>query len=68
MQSWIKNSLWSWYYCIYLRFVDYNDDIDCNYFFEVLNNGWIQMNDKYIMSQPDFDPYNLLGRDPYYFN
>jgi len=63
---WIKESLWAWSCCIYSRFVDYNDDIDRCAFFEELNLGWIQMNDEYIMSQPNFDPYNLSGRDPYY--
>jgi hypothetical protein len=24
------------------------------------------MEDEYIMAQPNFDPYNLSGRDPYY--
>ena len=35
-------------------------------FWEDLNIGWVQMRDEYIMSQPNFDPYNLSGRDPYY--
>lgn len=35
-------------------------------YWEALSLGWIQMNDEYIMSQPNFDPYNLSGRDPYY--
>jgi len=29
--------------------------------------GWSTWNDdEYRMSQPNFDPYNLSGRDPYY--
>lgn len=35
-------------------------------FWEDINIGWVQMREKYIMSQPGFDPYNLSGRDPYY--
>jgi hypothetical protein len=33
---------------------------------EELSSGYIQMLDEYLMSQPNFDPYNLSGRDPYY--
>lgn len=66
MNSWIENSLWSWRNCIDFRFVNYNDNIDRCAFFEELNFGWIQMQDEYTMSQPNFDPYNLSGRDPYY--
>ena len=66
MKTWIEDTLWSWRNCIHFRFVNYNDNIDRCAFFEELNLGWIQMQDEYIMSQPNFDPYNLSGRDPYY--
>jgi hypothetical protein len=42
------------------------DNIDRLAFFEELSIGSIQMEDEYIMSQPNFDPYNLSGRDSYY--
>lgn len=64
-KDWLENSWWSWRNCIGFRF-DYKDEIDRCAFFEELNLGWVQMRDKYIMSQPGFDPYNLSGRDPYY--
>lgn len=63
---WIENSLWSWKNCIDFRFDKYEDNIDRCAFFEELSLGYIQMEDEYIMSQPNFDPYNLSGRDPYY--
>ena len=58
---WIENTLWSWRNCIDFRFVQYNDNIDRLAFFEELCYGWIQMRDEYIMSQPNFDPWNLGG-------
>ena len=66
MKQWIEDALWSWGNCIHFRFVNYNDNIDRCAFFEELNYGWVQMQDEYLMSQPNFDPYNLSGRDPYY--
>ena len=66
MKQWIEDAYWSWKCCVYSRFVEYNDNIDRCAFFEELNYGWVQMQDEYIMSQPNFDPYNLSGRDPYY--
>ena len=59
---WIENMLWSWRNCIDFRFVGYNDNIDRLAFFEELCYGWIQMEDEWIMSQPNFDPWNLRGR------
>ena len=50
---------------IYFR-LTLEDNIDRLSFFEELSAGWIEMTDEYLMSQPDFDPYNLSGRDPYY--
>ena len=35
-------------------------------FWESINWGYIQMESEYRMSQPNFDPYNLRGRDSYY--
>jgi len=63
--EWVKDTYWSWRNCIGFR-LDYNDNIDRCAFFEELNYGWVQMQDEYIMSQPNFDPYNLSGRDSYY--
>jgi hypothetical protein len=65
-KNWFEDSYWSWKCCIHSRLIDYNDNIDRCAFFEELNYGWVQMQDEYIMSQPNFDPYNLSGRDPYY--
>jgi len=42
------------------------DNIDRLAFFEELSAGYIEMQDEYMMNQPNFDPYNLSGRDPYY--
>ena len=66
MRKWIEDCLWSWKNCFYARFYEYNGDLDRLAFFEELSVGYIQMQDEYIMSQPNFDPYNLSGRDPYY--
>ena len=66
MKKWFEDAWWSWGNCISFRFVDYNDNIDRCAFFEELNYGWVQMEDEYKMAQPNFDPYNLSGRDPYY--
>ena len=66
MKKWFEDAWWSWGNCISFRFVNYNDNIDRCAFFEELNYGWSQMLDEYLMSQPNFDPYNLSGRDPYY--
>lgn len=63
--EWIENTYWSWKNCIEFR-LDYNNCIDYCAFWEELNSGYYQMNDEYLMSQPNFDPYNLSGRDPYY--
>jgi len=35
-------------------------------FWESINWGYIQMESEYRMSQPNFDPYNMGGRDSYY--
>jgi hypothetical protein len=66
MKRWIEDVLWSWRNCINFRFINYNDNIDRLAFFEELSSGYMQMKDEYLMSQPNFDPYNLSGRDPYY--
>ena len=66
MKQWFEDAWWSQGCCIHSRFVDYNDNIDRCAFFEELNYGWCQMESDYRMSQPNFDPYNLSGRDPYY--
>ena len=66
MKKWFEDAWWSWGNCISFRFVDYNDNIDRCAFFEELNYGWSQMRYEYLMSQPNFDPYNLSGRDSYY--
>jgi hypothetical protein len=50
---------------IYFR-LTLEDNIDRLSFFEELSAGYIEMTDEYLMSQPDFDPYNLSGRDSYY--
>ena len=62
---WIEESLWSWRNCIDFR-LQLEDNIDRLAFFEELSIGSIEMKDEWIMSQPNFDPYNLSGRDPYY--
>ena len=62
---WIEESLWSWRNCIDFR-LQLEDNIDRLAFFEELSIGSIQMKDKWVMSQPNFDPYNLSGRDFYY--
>ena len=66
MKQWIEDAWWSWKNCIEFRFVNYNDNIDRLAFFEELSSGYIQMADEWIMSHPEFDPYNLSGRDLYY--
>ena len=66
MKNWFEDAWWSWGCCIHSRFVEYNDNIDRCAFFEELNYGWVQMESEYRMSQPNFDPYNLSGRDSYY--
>jgi hypothetical protein len=66
MKQWFEDAWWSWGCCIHSRFVDYNDNIDRCCFFEELNFGYYQMESDYRMSQPNFDPYNLRGRDVYY--
>ena len=66
MKKWFEDAWWSWGNCISFRFVDYNDNIDRCCFFEELNLGYYQMEYEYRMSQPGFDPYNLMGRDSYY--
>jgi len=50
---------------LYFR-LNLEDNIDRLAFFEELSAGYIEMNDEYMMNQPNFDPYNLSGRDPYY--
>jgi len=65
MKQWIENALWSWRNCIDFR-LNLKDNIDRLSFFEELSSGYIQMKDEWIMSQSGIDPYNLLGRDPYY--
>ena len=66
MKKWFEDAWWSWKCCINSRFVDYDDNIDRCAFFEELNYGWCQMESDYRMSQPNFDPWNLRGRDVYY--
>src|SRR6056300_403466 len=51
---------------IYFR-LTLEDNIDRLSFFEELSAGYIEMTDEYLMSQPGFDPWNLSGRDPFYF-
>jgi len=65
-REWVENCYWSWRNCWDFRFGAYNDDIDRLAFFEELSFGHIQMKDEWLMLQPNFDPYNLSGRDPYY--
>lgn len=65
MKRWIENALWSWRNCIDFR-LQLEDNVDRLAFFEELSLGYIQMKDEYTMSQPNFDPYNLSGRDSYY--
>jgi hypothetical protein len=65
MKQWIENTLWSWRNCIDCR-LDLEDNIDRLMFFEELSSGFMQMTNEWIMSQTNFDPYNLSGRDPYY--
>jgi hypothetical protein len=50
---------------IYFR-LTLEDNIDRLAFFEELSAGYIEMQDEYMMNQPDFDPWNLSGRDSYY--
>ena len=64
--EWYDETCWHLKNVFYFRFGEYNDDIDRLAFFEELCYGWIQMRDEHIMSQPNFDSYNLSGRDPYY--
>jgi len=66
LREWIEDSWWSWRNAWYFRFDSYEDAIDILAFWEELNNGYYQMKDEYLMSQPNFDPYNLSSRDPYY--
>jgi hypothetical protein len=66
MKQWFEDAWWSWECCIYSRFVDYNDNIDVAAFWEELNYGSTQMRYEYLMSQTNFDPYNMGGRDSYY--
>jgi hypothetical protein len=66
MKQWFEDAWWSWECCIYSRFVDYNDKIDVAAFWEELNYGSTQMRYEYLMSQTNFDPYNMRGRDSYY--
>jgi hypothetical protein len=65
MKQWIEDAWWSWKNCIDFR-LNLENTIDRLAFFEELSSGYIQMKDEYLMSQPNFDPYNLSGRDPYY--
>ena len=62
---WIEESLWSWRNCIDFR-LQLEDNIDRLAFFEELSIGSIQMEDEWVMCQPNFGPYNLSGRDSYY--
>ena len=65
MKHWLEDSLWSWKNCIDAR-LNLDDNIDRLMFFEELSSGFMQMRDEYLMNQPNFDPWNLSGRDPYY--
>jgi hypothetical protein len=65
VNQWIEDVYWSWKNCIDAR-LNLEDNIDRLMFFEELSSGFMQMNDEYIMSRPNFDPYNLSGRDTYY--
>jgi hypothetical protein len=62
---WLVDSYWSWRNCIDFR-LNLEDNIDRLAFFEELSIGSMQMEDEYIMLQPNFDPWNLSGRDSYY--
>jgi hypothetical protein len=53
---------WHWYRLINHSYYRLDDHIRAQDFWEELNCGWIQMRDEYIMSQPNFDPWNLRGR------
>jgi hypothetical protein len=64
-RQWIDDVYWSWKNCIECR-LNLEDNIDRLMFFEELSSGFMQMTDEWIMSQTNFDPYNLSGRDPYY--
>jgi hypothetical protein len=66
MKKWFEDAWWSWGNSIYFRFHEYEDNIDRCAFFEELNDGWYQMESEYRMSDPKFDPWNLMGRDAYY--
>lgn len=65
MKQWFEDVYWHFHSLFYYRF-DLEDEIDRKAFFYELNYGWHQMRDEYLMSQPNFDPYNLSGRDSYY--
>jgi len=55
---------WCIYNAIYFRLDKYENNIDrCAFFYE-LNIGWYEMYDPDYLD--DRDPWNLLGRDPYY--
>jgi hypothetical protein len=54
--------LWYWYRSINHSDYRLDDHIRSLDFWEELNIGWIQMEDKHIMAQPNFDPWNLRGR------
>ena len=59
-------TVWYWY-----RLINHSDfRLDDRYryidFWEELSIGWYEMRDEWIMKQPNFDPYNLSGRDLYY--
>ena len=66
MKQWIENCYGSWRNACYLRFDSYQNTTDILEFWEELNLGYYQMRDEYLMSKPNFDSYNLSGRDPYY--
>ena len=66
LRDWIEDSYWAWRNAWYFRFDSYEDMIDILAFWEELNIGYYQMKDEFLMSQPNFDPYNLSGRDSYY--
>ena len=65
MKKWFEDAWWSWGNSINFR-LQLEDNVDRLAFFEELSSGYIQMQDEYLMSQPNFDPYNLSGRDVYY--
>jgi len=65
MKKWFEDAWWSWGNSINFR-LQLEDNVDRFAFFEELSSGYIQMQDEYLMSQPNFDPYNLSGRDVYY--